>query len=200
MRQKLIRIIVMLTILTAPTLASEEPVSIQFEGILYSKIMGLINGNFNIKAGLYSGKTEKKWETVLEDIPFSQGYFNIKLGPTANSGTKLYPSTLEIPSPNIGITLFHNTFFFPITSIPYAIHTKVADQVLNADAKTIQDSFTQKVILQNDLLVTSLPIPNTSVLRAYTSSTKKGKRIPHVSIAKESGKDTTAYTLSLIHI
>ena len=140
-----------------------EPITISFQGRLYSPVIGLLNNsvtNEKIPAeiGIYSGKKSTAiWKESHPNIQFNRGNFNVTIGKIDNKRNPLFKEHLSITSPNLGVKIFNNFFYFPLTSIPFAITAKHAEEGLYAEAESINGAFIRPFIAKTDFIINNKP-------------------------------------------
>jgi len=155
MKQQFIPLLLMLFICTATYAeTSSVPQLINYQGYITNAEGKGITGTYKIKFRLYDSITKGNilWgPQTFNSVPVVQGQFNVILGPldeaersidyAFNSDNNCYLG-MKVGDKNSNLNdIVEITPRQKILSVPYAIHSKMADNSKNADtAKTIQGS------------------------------------------------------------
>ncbi|MFC1770677.1 hypothetical protein ACFLZV_02210, partial [Candidatus Margulisiibacteriota bacterium] len=172
--RKIILSIIAVFLLFCSIAIANVPMRISFQAKLADN-NGLIRNEYrDIKIGVYDqeDKNSARWTEIHRGVWFNeQGICNIIIGSqgplTIEKWMDPNSGIMYIEKPFIGITIGTATTagtnlvrgsetgpaFVPFPSAPYAIQAKIAEEVLSVDASKIIGTFTQKVVMDNDLIV-----------------------------------------------
>ncbi|MGE4169209.1 MAG: hypothetical protein AB7F28_00630 [Candidatus Margulisiibacteriota bacterium] len=123
--------------------------TMDFQGTAYNAANQALSGNISVAFKFYSFSTANStysapsgaW-TESKLVKFTNGNFGVKLGEVS----PLVITDLDVTNPYLGITLpTSETIYMPVTSLPYAVKTNLADTAGRADAATVYGNFTTTV-------------------------------------------------------
>jgi hypothetical protein len=137
------------------------PVRFVVEDVFYSTALGRYLGqngpeSFAATANLMSGG-QVIYQENLGNLTFSQSGFSFVIG----SANVLMPVVLTSPNITLRLDLPSQTATFAITSVPYAIHSRVAERGLAGSASVVSGNFVSTFSVQTGLVTSQ----NTLVVR-----------------------------------
>ncbi|MGE4169203.1 MAG: hypothetical protein AB7F28_00600 [Candidatus Margulisiibacteriota bacterium] len=154
----LVAIIMSLFCVGAKPLFAAAPLNVIFQATLSSQTGGLLEGRKTVSIGIYPASgvtttTANTWVTSNYNVLFVNGSCSFILG--APFTIPLTSQIFDQVGARIGLTVEgYATVYFPLSSAPYAIQSRLADEVKSLDASKIIGSFTSANIL-GDLKVGS---------------------------------------------
>jgi len=152
---------VLLNVGLASFLAAYTPSQITFQATLISSQANLLQGPRSVGIRICDGQTQI-WpsfgsEVEIRNVQFVNGSFSLLLG--ADTRYPLTPDVFNIPSPNLRVKVrnpqtgnWSAEARFPLSALPYAVQTAVADTVLRVNASQVSGAFTNPVVMSNDVL------------------------------------------------
>jgi hypothetical protein len=130
-------IVLLLCLLTSANLLSQIPNTFTYQGLLTQSGAAIINGTYSLKFEIYNasaGGTLRHTET-FSNVSVQSGRFSVTLGSTVTLPDiftePLYIQMTALSGPS-GVT--YPLVFSPrseLTSVPYALHARIADSVQN---------------------------------------------------------------------
>ncbi len=155
--EKLIVCVIAVIMFFSAEILASTPLNITFQATIASQQDGFLQGYKKVNVSICEG-TRVKWSETHKSVPFSNGVCSIILG----NKREITEETFNLDDPRFKITVSNydgsnvqEIEAFPIPVIPYAVQAKVADTVLSIDASNIKGSFTSKVDIQSDLVVSN---------------------------------------------
>ncbi|RAP30224.1 hypothetical protein DID78_02820 [Candidatus Marinamargulisbacteria bacterium SCGC AG-343-D04] len=134
-------------------LADVTPQSISFEVVLSTQQTGRLQGEKNVQIFIGPQETVEDrplWRYSFDKVSFVDGRASFILG---WDGNPLKEEVLSNPNTVIFLEVDGLTTYFPISSVPYAIHADTAEYVDEVDASTIRGVFGTTLNIQADVHV-----------------------------------------------
>jgi hypothetical protein len=117
---------------------SAEPVVVVFQNRIQSPSMGYFDSTVPVTIGLYEDEeSDPIWHEYHRSVLFEKGYFRLQMGEVDQEANPLLPEYFNVAGLLIGVQIFDESFFFPMSSIPYAVRVFQAEEVVNASAESM---------------------------------------------------------------
>ena len=130
--------LIIVFLISGSILLSAEPVVVVFQNRIQSPSMGYFDSTLPITIGVYEDEdSDPLWHEYHKSVTFEQGYFRVQMGSVDQDANPLLPDHFHVADLKIGVQVFDESFFFPMSSIPYAVRVFQAEEVVNASAESM---------------------------------------------------------------
>ena len=136
--KKWLKSLIIVFLVSGSITVSADPVVVVFQNRIHSPSMGYFNSTLPITIGLYEDEdADPVWHEYHRDVIFESGYFRVKMGSVDQDSNPLLPEHFQKADLQIGVQVFDESFFFPMSSIPYAVRVFRAEEVVSASSDSM---------------------------------------------------------------
>lgn len=158
--KKWLKSLIIVFLVSGSISVSADPVVVVFQNRIQSPSMGFFDSTVPVTIGLYEDEdSDPIWHEYHREVVFEKGYFRVQMGSIDQDANPLLPEHFHVANLKIGVQVFDESFFFPMSSIPYAVRVFQAEEVVNASA----ESMVPGTAIQNATMNAGIIVGNNSL-------------------------------------